>query len=1083
MSRNRLLNTIIVLPVVALACIAGDDGAGRSQLRAETSQNATLHAEMLADAELHDVFFLDPDRGWAVGERGAIWTTDDGGRSWRAQESPQACRWESVWFVDAKNGWVVGGWHHPGTFQSRGAVLRTRDGGLNWMPVPVSTLPLLHKVQFRDDLHGWAIGEPTGMYPSGVFQSDDGGRSWQPVHSTTGGPWLAGDFVGARAALAQLQVSPTAGVAPGKLARRVARQGIVAGRYGRVALITDEGLIDTTVEATRGRHVRTVLFDPEQGAWLAGDDGLLLHSRDGGLNWTPTQEPPAAVGNAHWRSIAVHGNHTWIVGDPGSHVLHSADGGASWELQLTGQPLPLHAVWFLDAHHGWAAGALGTLLSTRDGGRTWKRQHGSGRAAVLGVFAHESAIPLEMIAQVAGNDGYLSVVELPYRRDVESTDSDYGSLESRVQAAVLTVGGSATHMASEFPVRQHGLRLPQEQWISGWNQVHGGRGVERLTEYLVERLRVWRPDVIVTEDAARDPHDSLAPLTRQLVLLAVQRAADPQAYPEQIGQAGLNPWRVKRVLSYMGPAEKGTIQLPTTQLAPRWSRPLGDIASSARLLLERQPSAAHPTLAFRILFDEQPHGATRRDLLAGVAIPSGGDGRRAVSDSPRGELTDLTRLVQRQRTLQQLMLRSSESGGGANPAWLAQLDDAIQGFGKQTAGEVYWQLGHRFYEAGQTQIALETWQHLASRLPHHDLSDAALLRLVELHNSAEVRWRREKAARAAAAANASAAAIPFTSVRPVAAELPLEETMNSSTTGPRRGAPAVVKPAALAVESTTHSGGSGQAERFGKLLEQSRPALFAESRVRTSWLSALRAADRTSDADALLRTAARPQSDDSWQQTLAHEAWLAVPANRKLSIESSPRPAVKAPLVAARPHLDGQLDESLWSSAATLELRSELQDDADWPATVRVTRDREFLYLAAVCKKAPGRPYEQPTIPRPRDADLAGFDRVEFHVDVDRDGATAWKLTCDERGWTFESCAGDAHWNPTWYVAARQDEQAWTVEAAIPFEELAPATPADGAVWSLGVQRIVPGRGFQSWSRPAAASVAQPAGFGWLRFE
>ena len=33
-------------------------------------------AEMLEDAELTDVHFADPDRGWAVGDRGVIWRTE-----------------------------------------------------------------------------------------------------------------------------------------------------------------------------------------------------------------------------------------------------------------------------------------------------------------------------------------------------------------------------------------------------------------------------------------------------------------------------------------------------------------------------------------------------------------------------------------------------------------------------------------------------------------------------------------------------------------------------------------------------------------------------------------------------------------------------------------------------------------------------------------------------------------------------------------------------------------------------------------------------------------------------------------------
>ena len=63
--------------------------------------------EMLEDAELTDVFFLDVDRGWAVGDRGVILTTEDGGRRWRVADCPVNCRLEAVFFIDEQR--AIGG--------------------------------------------------------------------------------------------------------------------------------------------------------------------------------------------------------------------------------------------------------------------------------------------------------------------------------------------------------------------------------------------------------------------------------------------------------------------------------------------------------------------------------------------------------------------------------------------------------------------------------------------------------------------------------------------------------------------------------------------------------------------------------------------------------------------------------------------------------------------------------------------------------------------------------------------------------------------------------------------------------------
>ena len=86
--------------------------------------------EMREDAQLTAVTFLNADRGWAVGDRGVIWHTVDGGRSWKQQDSGVTCRLETVQFLDSDNGWAAGGWTQPYTHETHGVVLRTRDGGI-----------------------------------------------------------------------------------------------------------------------------------------------------------------------------------------------------------------------------------------------------------------------------------------------------------------------------------------------------------------------------------------------------------------------------------------------------------------------------------------------------------------------------------------------------------------------------------------------------------------------------------------------------------------------------------------------------------------------------------------------------------------------------------------------------------------------------------------------------------------------------------------------------------------------------------------------------------------------------------------
>jgi hypothetical protein len=194
-----------------------------------------------------------------------------------------------------------------------------------------------------------------------------------------------------------------------------------------------------------------------------------------------------------------------------------------------------------------------------------------------------------------------------------------------------------------------------------------------------------------------------------------------------------------------------------------------------------------------------------------------------------------------------------------------------------------------------------------------------------------------------------------------------------------------------------------------------------------------------------------------------------------------PKPIWSIARAASKPYLDGALDDTVWREAEPIELQSALGDDAQWPAVVLAAYDEEFLYLAADCRRASEATYA-PRGQRNRDADIDDEDRVEFFFDIDRDYATYYRLAIDHRGWAREECWSDDSWNPNWYVAAGSHDDRWTVEAAIPLADLAPAAPASRSAWAVGAQRIVPGVAMQAWSAPASARGA-PSSFGYLIFE
>jgi photosystem II stability/assembly factor-like uncharacterized protein len=82
--------------------------------------------------------------------------------------------------------------------------------------------------------------------------------------------------------------------------------------------------------------------------------------------------------------LAMAGERVVAVGERG-HVLLSDDQGATWrQAKAVPTRAMLTAVYFSDAHYGWAVGHDETILNSADGGETWTRSH----------FAPEAQQPL-----------------------------------------------------------------------------------------------------------------------------------------------------------------------------------------------------------------------------------------------------------------------------------------------------------------------------------------------------------------------------------------------------------------------------------------------------------------------------------------------------------------------------------------------------------------------------------------------------------------------------------------------------------------------------------------------------------------
>lgn len=105
----------------------------------------------------------------AVGARGHILVSEDGGKSWQQKPSPVRAMLNRVGFVDERHGWAVG---HDGS------VLTTDDGGESWQLKHFDSEwgKPFYDALFESPERGLVAGANGRM-----MRTSDGGESWQPV--------------------------------------------------------------------------------------------------------------------------------------------------------------------------------------------------------------------------------------------------------------------------------------------------------------------------------------------------------------------------------------------------------------------------------------------------------------------------------------------------------------------------------------------------------------------------------------------------------------------------------------------------------------------------------------------------------------------------------------------------------------------------------------------------------------------------------------------------------------------------------------------------------------------------------------
>lgn len=153
---------------------------------------------------------------------------------------------------------------------------------------------------------------------------------------------------------------------------------IVAGREGTLLRTTDGGA-SWTQTINSAKHFFAVHFIDKQTGWVVGEDGIVRKTTNGGRKWLRLPLSAPELHDVYFVDSQIG----WIAGANG-FIAKTTDGGEVWQIQNSQTTNSLESIFFFDADTGWAVGRLSTILKTTNGGFTWQTML-TGQSKLLSV--------------------------------------------------------------------------------------------------------------------------------------------------------------------------------------------------------------------------------------------------------------------------------------------------------------------------------------------------------------------------------------------------------------------------------------------------------------------------------------------------------------------------------------------------------------------------------------------------------------------------------------------------------------------------------------------------------------------------
>jgi photosystem II stability/assembly factor-like uncharacterized protein len=428
-----------------------------------------------------DLDFINTNTGWIAGYK--IRRTLDGGQSWVVQYVLHDTVLSSITFVNEEYGWAAG---------EDGIVLHTTDGGENWQRQVSGTTEYIRQVFFTDVNHGWVI-----TYDRLLLATTDGGETWSPqpvgfaqcsfysmyfIDNLNG--WIVANIWDDRGLILHTsdggntwEAQDTTLFTLNSACFFDPNNGFIAGEDGKLFRTTNGGADWTEQNLPVFRNAYSSCRVGNNLGWVSGEDGTIMRTTDGGITWT---DQTSGIREDVYGSCFVDEYNGWVAGMTGIH--HSDDGGDSWELQYQGW---FNDICFTTLSHGWAVGPLGKIANTTNGGLDWNIQNSGVTEYLVCVFFSDS-----QHGWVCGRNGTILATTdggLNWGPQTSNTPQDLNSIHFADNTEGWVVGnyGIVLHTTSggeywepqEIPppvwtsLNDVFFISDQVGWISGYHQV------------------------------------------------------------------------------------------------------------------------------------------------------------------------------------------------------------------------------------------------------------------------------------------------------------------------------------------------------------------------------------------------------------------------------------------------------------------------------------------------------------------------------------------------------------------------------------------------------------------------------------